>query len=124
MNYPVAQAKAAAKIRKYGFAMTLTRAGVGTFDPVSGTTTGGTPQTWDVFGVKGRLGKLSRFSEFGLVAGSDIQKGDVMVTLAAGVVVPLPEDILTMEGVDWRILANDGLDPGGVDLLYSLWVRK
>ena len=124
MNYPAIQANTAKMIASYGFAMTLTRAGVGTFDPVSSTTTGATPQTWNVFGMKGNLGKLSRYSEFGLIIGSDIRKGDVLVLLEAGVVVPLPGDVLTMQGEDWTVLASDGLDPGGLDLLYNMWVRK
>lgn len=124
MKYEDVRAKIAAKFRKVGFLMTLTQTFAGELDPVTGNVDGGQPFDWPVWGMKGSLGKISRFGDSTTKLGTTIETGDQLIIIEAGVVVPKVNDVLNIKGVKWRVLASDGLDPAGIDLLYQMHMRR
>lgn len=123
MNYSKIAQDAAKAIQAAGMAMTLTRTSGGTFDAVTGLTSAPTVQTFTVYGVKGGTGLSSRPDE-ALLAGGLVRAGDSKLLIQGNVVAPQPGDVVTVGGVAFAVVAVFGLDPGGVSLLFNVWVRK
>ena len=117
-------AKIAADLRKSGQAMVLTRVSSGTYDPVTGLTSGAVTQTWTVYGI-------TKSYRDGIVnaAGTTILTGDKKATIAAldsvgAEITPIPGDTLTIVNVVWRVIAVDTLSPQGEALLHFVQVRR
>jgi hypothetical protein len=123
VNYLATQTKVAAKLKKAGFAMVLSQTIPGEFDPVAGVMTDPVTQEWPVVGMKGSLGSVTRYAENTTILGTTIQAGDQLILLAAGTVIPMTGDILTIQGVGWRVLASQGVGPTDVDLFFQVHVR-
>jgi hypothetical protein len=99
--------------------MTLTRVSGGTYDPVAGSTTGATTQTWTVYGIETAFRDGLTMS-----AGTLIQSGDRQAVVAADQATPVPGDSLTIGGVAWKVIAVSPVNPAGTALLFKLHVRK
>ena len=117
-------AKIAADLRVSGQPMVLTRVSSGTYDPVTGLTSGAVTQTWTVYGI-------TKSYRDGIVSlpGTTILAGDKKATVAAldstgAEIIPTPGDTLTIMGVVWRVIAVDTLSPQGEALLHNVQVRK
>ena len=112
-------AKIAADLRKSGQAMVLTRVSSGTYDPVTGLTSGAVTQTWTVYGI-------TKNYKAGIInaANSLILSGDKQAIIGAEVVEPVPGDVLAIMGKSWVVIAVDDLSPQGSALLYQAQVRK
>lgn len=104
--------------------MTLTRTYAGTFDPVSGATTGGIVQTWIVYGRRGNF----RNSASSMNNGTLIIVGDRLFLMAANVVEIVPTDSITdATGKIWDVIdvtPVDSDDAVGTAVLYKVHVRK
>lgn len=128
MNYAQTAANALKALSKSGMDMTLSRATGGTFDPVTGTTTGGTTSTWAVKGLLKTINSTSASQFFGSKALADslVLQGDKQVIIAASglATVPAVGDTLTISGEVWQVITPVDLSPGGVTILYYLHIRK
>lgn len=132
MNYPSLAKTASALIRSAGFQMTARRSVPGEYDPTQGKPADPTVQEWQFYGVKGSLGKLTKYAEFsGLTidqVATLVQSGAAL--LIAEVVngyVPRKGDTIYLpdgaSGRWWTVEAADGLDPGGIDVIFNILVR-
>ena len=109
----------AATMKDSGQSMTLTRTVPGDYDPVAGTSTGGSTQAFAIYGI------VSSYKD-GVInqPGSLILTGDKKAIIDAVNVTPLPGDSLTIAGTTWKIMAVDTVEPAGVALLHKCQVRK
>jgi hypothetical protein len=108
-----------ATLQKKGQAMTLTRVSAGTYDPVTGNTTGATAATHTVHGI------VTNYTTALKNAGDSlIQSGDRLATIEAVTVAPAVNDTLTIGGIVWKIMAIDPIDPAGTAYIYKCQIRK
>jgi hypothetical protein len=115
-------ADVAKTLKDQGQEMILTRTILGTFDPVTGTTTAGTNQSWPVYGITKNYNSMTRAAA-STVSGSLILAGDKQGVISATIEL-LIGDILTIMGVNWRIVSFDDLSPQGEVLMYYPQLRK
>ncbi len=116
-------ATVAAKLKQKGQQMTLTRTTPGVFDPVTGSPGTPTVQVWTVYGIMVNFSSLVRYGGSNFVPQTMVLSGDKQAKISAGVVVPLPGDVLHANGADWTIIVLDSVSPAGVDYLYNCHVR-
>jgi len=110
-------------LKSSGFAMTLTRTTPGAYDPITGSVDTAIEQTWTVYGITGNYGRFNMGNSFN-DANSMVLSGDKKVIIGAGVVEPLPADVITIMGVDWIAISVDTLCPRGEALMYTIQARK
>ncbi len=110
-------------LKDNGQPITLTRTTPGTFDPVTGDPGISIVQTWQIYGIMTNFSTLARYGGTNNNPQTLVLSGDKQAKLSAGVVVPLPGDVLYVNGDNWTIIALDSLAPVGVDLMYSCHVR-
>ena len=110
-------------LRKGGQPMTLTRKTTGTFDPVSGSTTGDTSQAYTVYGITKNYTRFNMGNSFN-DTNSMVLSGDKEALIDAVTVVPMLSDVLTIMGVDWVVVSINETSPQGVPLMYSCQIRK
>lgn len=109
----------AADLKADGQAMTLTRVGAGTYDPVTGTTTGGVTQTWTVYGL------ILEYKDSDINApNSLIAAGDEKILMGHYGVRPMQGDSLTFNSELYSVISVKRKRPQGVDLFYYCQVRK
>jgi hypothetical protein len=113
-----ARATAEAMIAKFGKAMTLRRATVGTYDTATATSPV-VPTSYAVVGV------VSQPSDANIQAGL-AQAGDLQVLLAAKplTVVPQPGDVLLSGVVTWQMLSVRSIYSGELIALYNVLARS
>jgi hypothetical protein len=112
------QSDIARDLQADGQAMTLTRTIDGVFDPVTGTTTAGVIQSWQVYGITKNY-KLSSIN----TANSLILSGDKQGVISATVEI-LVGDVLTVMDEKWRVISFNDLSPQGEVLMYYPQLRK
>lgn len=105
-------------IKEYGAEVTLTRTTLGTFDPVSGSTSGETTTNFKCHAV------LTNY-DIKHINDTQIQLGDKKVTLSAKDLGTKPEmtDTISEGGITYSIKNIQPLNPGGIDLIYELQCR-
>lgn len=94
---------------------TITRAGAATgpaYDP-----TPGAPVTYDVIVLDGNINIRD-------AAGTLTGEIRRVLTMQAGVVVPVKGDDITVRGVEHGVLSVETVAPGGVDLLYKVELER
>lgn len=109
-------------LAKAGVTMTLRQVVAGTYDPVTGTYSGGSTTDYEVMAlVQSGSATGQRFFNNVLV-----QTDDQMVLLAASglAIAPAPGDLLIMDGVSHTIVSVIPIQPGLVPLLYRILARK
>jgi hypothetical protein len=126
MDYNEVAADVLAALQEDGMAMTLRRTAGGTFNPSTGSYTGGTTTDYTAWGLitaqsmpqSGNTGE--RFN------GMLVQTDDQFILLAASglTVTPAPGDLLVISAVIYSIVTLIAVKPGGVVLFYRLLVRK
>jgi hypothetical protein len=119
-NYANARATADKLLKNFGQAATLTRIVTGAYDPATGV--GATTSTAvAVTAVLLEYSDAQRASAGGLIQQKDRK---ALVAVEAQTVAPDVEDTLTVGGEVFKIVACRPLSPAGVDVLYTLQVRK
>ena len=103
--------------------MTLTRNVPGAFDPVAGSATGSTSVQYTVFGITANYSRFTMASTYN-DPNSMILSGDKKAIIGADVIEPLPGDVITVMGVDWVVISIDTLCPQGVNLMFTVQIRK
>lgn len=108
-------------IRKYGGTATLTRRVAGTFNPATQTETSGSTSTDTVKAV------IEDFRAHE-IDGDVIRYGDKKILLTKSdlqnLVVPKPDDIISMSGETYRIVEVFGISAGDAFVGYSVQARK
>lgn len=105
-------------IAKYGKDVTFTKTTAGTYDPVTGTTTGSTTTDTSV--------KVTPPSAFDIkeVNGTSIQTGDVKVSTAAVDYVPDINQSVTFDGNTYNIISVSPVYSGDLVAKYDCQLRK
>jgi hypothetical protein len=111
-------ASIAKTLEKKGRAMTLSRTTAGTYNPVTGGSTP-TTATYTVHGITTSYG-YNAYNDSNTL----IQKGDKQAIFEAGILEPIPSDTLTIQGIIWKVISVDTINPAGTDLLYKCQIRK
>ena len=105
-------------IAKYGKQVVFTKTTPGTFDPVSGTTTGATSTDTTI--------KVAPPSSFDIkeVNGTSIQTGDVKVSVAALDYVPDISQTVTFDSNTYNIISVSPVYSGDAVAKYDCQLRK
>lgn len=120
--YDRTAATAARLLASYGQPVSITRTSGGTYDPLTGETTGQTATTYTPDGVLLNYGG----KEAGELraAGVDIVSTDKKLLCAAFAVDPVLTDKVTVEGEAWTVMRVKTLSPAGTSVLHELQVRR
>ncbi len=103
------------QIKKYGAKITVEYAGGGTFDPVAGTESGGSPT------VKNGYGMITEYDDRE-IDGETIRRTDVKL-IAAKIDPPAPNDDVTAGGKRYKVVNASTIRPGGVNVLVKVQLR-
>lgn len=101
--------------------VTLTSLTPGTYDPATGTVTGGSTTTTDVRAV------VEDYKGLALLPGTNIQAGDKKVTVAGANVASAPQPGVTTVtvGADtFAVISVATTQPGSSTVLYEIQARK
>jgi len=99
--------------------VTLTSITAGTYDPATGTVSGGSTSTTSLRAV------VEDFKGLELISGL-VQAGDKKVTIAGANVasVPKPTDTVTAGGVVYSVERVNTVAPGSAAVIYELHCRR
>ena len=105
-------------LEAYGEQITFTRTSEGTFDPVTGTTTGGSDSSWTVSGQPMSY-------ELQLINGNSIQSGDVLLMIESSNYIPRPNDKALYADESWKVVAvPEVVRAQGTTIVYTVQVRR
>lgn len=116
-NYAGLKSTARKLLANFGQSMTFTR----TSEPVYNNDTGEVESTTLTFSDMGVI--LPFRDGVTNVSGSLVQIGDQEV-FWQGTTAPKPTDKLTVNGVDYNVIAVMSIEPSGVNVLYQIQVRR
>lgn len=103
-------------LNEFGQTITFVRTLGQTFNPASGTTTGGSQTTFTAKGYPWPYTVLERANEL-------IKTEDNRLIVERTTLAPLPGDKVTFESVQYRIVAVDRITMSGQKMAYQLQVR-
>jgi hypothetical protein len=115
-------------IRENGRDLPMTRSVGGTYDPVAGSVSGGTVDSWSIPGIilpatfRSMVGLDNGMLEAGTLTLSKARK--ILAAAKGSLHEPLPEDIINFDGSNWRVLACVPLNPAGIPIVYKIGVMK
>lgn len=123
-DYAPTAAKTQTMLAKFGLPVTLKQQSGGTYNPATGSYSGGFEFEYPCTGLIRFPNFMGRGEQW--LAGVEVQATDKFLLLAASdlEVEPAPGDKLDVGGVDYVILVSMPLEPGGVKLLYRVLARK
>lgn len=104
-------------LAQFGQRMTITRTVNGEYDPLTGTSDTSIQTFFDngvIFPMNESISNMPK---------SLIQAGDQQVFFQS-TQAPIPTDVLTVRGVNYNVIAVEAMEPGGVNVLYELLVRR
>lgn len=104
-------------LAQFGQAMTVSRSVQGAYDPNTGTTSVTTTTFTDngvIFPIRDSVSNME---------GSLIQMDDQQIFFQASQ-APIPTDQITVGATVYNVVAVKPMEPGGVNVLYELLVRK
>lgn len=111
-------------ITRFGQAATLDDVTPGTYDPVTGETTGATPITQPCQVIL--LDYSLQESGIKYAEGSQVQAGDKKILIAAQGLAwaPMLTTTITADGAIWRTINIKSSNPAGTPLVYEIHGRK
>lgn len=127
-NYEANAELALRLIRENGRTLGVKRAVGGTYDPVAGSVSGGTLDSWNLEGIilpatfRSMVGLDNGMLEAGTLTLSKARK--ILAAAKGSLHEPLPEDIIHFDDIDWRVLACVPLKPADTAIVYKIGVMK
>ena len=118
MSFGTAQASQVKRLlSRYGSntIAVIRRVTAGTFDPVAGETTGGTPSTLDLFSAQTKVTKSMLVDE-------RIRITDVRL-LCSNDIVPLESDTIVIDGRDYQVIVINKHKPAETVVAYEVFCR-
>jgi hypothetical protein len=115
-DYANLQKTATGLIRTFGGDVVITRDVGRTFNPVTGSYSSGSTNTYTLKGVRAQFNAFEK-------AGETVQEKDVRILAQAGVAVPVINDTLTFDSVVYRVMNVITESPSGTDVFYDLHCR-
>lgn len=116
-DYATLQATASRLITNFGATAVITRSGGSTFDPVTGSYSGGSTVTINAKAVRAQFTQSEKASQA-------VQESDIKLLVEAGKGAPLIDDNVFFDSVDYRVLGVMEISPSGVDVYYELHLRS
>lgn len=108
-------------VGKYGATVVITRRVAGTFNPTTQTESGGSTIT-DT--VKATIDDYRAYE----VNGDTIQYGDKKILIPSleltNLVQPKPDDIISVNSVNYRVIGSSGLSAGDSMAAYTVQARR
>lgn len=100
-----------------GESVTFSRESAGTFDPVTGTTTGSTTSTFSGY---------CHPSPYALqeIDGTLVQQGDIRLMVESMTSTPQPGDTVTFRSEAYRVMSNRPISVQGGDAAYYCQLRR
>ena len=115
-DYEAIKKTATSLIANFGATATITREVGRKFDPASGTYFTGLTTTTTLKGVRAQFTTAEK-------PGIAVQDGDVRLLVQAGILVPLINDDLLFNSVNYRVMNVVTESPAGTDVYYDLHLR-
>jgi hypothetical protein len=115
--YTKLAATASSLLTKYGQTVTFSRAVGATFNPATGTDTGGSTSTW--------TGKGASFNyNSSEIDGAMIQESDIRLLAEAVATQPVIGDQVTVNSIAYHVVSVNETSPGGTVVKYDIQLRK
>ena len=115
-DYANLQKTATGLIRTFGGDVVITRDEGRQFNPTTGKYLTGLTNTYTLKGVRAQFNAFEK-------AGETVQEKDVRILAQAGVAVPVINDTLTFDSVEYRVMNVITESPSGTDVFYDLHCR-
>jgi len=115
-DYETLKGTAAKLITNFGAASVISRTGGSTFDPVTGSYSGGSTTTINAKAVRAQFTQSEKASQA-------VQESDIKLLVEAGKGVPLIDDNVLFDSINYRVLNVKEVSPSGVDVFYELQLR-
>lgn len=116
-DYIAMQGTAAALIDSFGTAATFTRTTGSTFNPATGSYTGGTVVT-----IAGNAVRMDYAK--GEIDGELVQRGDFKLLFGGAAGEPAIGDTVAFGGNNYRVMDVSPLSPAGVSVMYDVQCRR
>ena len=115
--YENAAQTSAILIAKRGLEFVFTRVTGASIDPVTGVKTPGISVEFKPRGI------YKRISKDDLIGSTLIQQGDKLLIID-DTFRPMLSDTVLIEGASWNIIDVTPVNPGGIDIIYYVHVRR
>jgi hypothetical protein len=115
-DYKTLQKTATSLITNFGANAIITRNEGRRFDPPSGKYFTGLTDTFTVKAVRAQFNAMEK-------AGENVQENDVRLLMQSGVTIPIINDSITFDSVEYRIMGIKTESPSGTDVFYDLHCR-
>ena len=115
-NYASMASLVTEQLASFGMPMALRRVTAGTYDPVAGTTTGGTSADIACTGLTTKI--TTEYAKAFAVEAND------RMAILDGTVAPLMTDLLVIATVPWQIIRVDPVQPTTIPLAYKCQIRR
>lgn len=109
-------------IKSTGITLNFTRETKGQSDPATGTRAESTYQNFSANGVV--LEYSAKDSGLSHIEGTVIRKDDKKILLEANGYIPDIDDEVKIKGVSFNVVGVKPLSPAGIDVIYTLQVRR
>ena len=116
-DYKTLQKTATSLISNFGATATITRDEGRRFDPASGKYFTGLTNTYSLKAVRAQFNAFEK-------AGETVQEKDVRILVQSGVTVPLINDTLLFDLIEYRVMNVMTESPSGTDVFYDLHCRS
>ena len=116
-NYTAIQSTATNLLTNFGEDATATRTGGATFDPTTGSYTGGSTTT-----ITGKVVRLNYSKNE--IDGGMVQRDDARMYFQAGNGAPEIDDNILFDSENYRVMNVITTAPSDTDVMYELQVRR
>ena len=116
-DYDALQKTATKLITNFGANAVITRPSGRTFNPDSGSYSEGSDTTFTIKVVRSQFNAFEK-------AGNSIEDKDVRILAQSGITVPVINDTLTFDSVEYRVMGVKTESPSGTDVFYDLHCRS
>jgi hypothetical protein len=116
-DYASLRRTASKLIANFGAIASITRTGGSTFNPATGSYSGGSTTTITAKAVRAQFTQAEKASEL-------VQENDIKMLLESGRGVPFIDDNVLFEGINYRVMDVKVISPSGTDVYYELHIRN
>ena len=116
-DYASLRRTASKLIANFGAIASITRTGGSTFNPATGSYSGGSTTTITAKAVRAQFTQAEKASAL-------VQEGDIKMLVESGKGVPLIDDNVLFDGINYRVMDVKVISPSGTDVYYELHIRN
>ena len=116
-DYASLKKTASKLISNFGADSVVASQGGSSYDPASGSMSGGTSASFTAKSVRAQFTNAEK-------ALSTVQDSDIKMLLESGKGIPAIDNTLTFDSVSYRIMDVTTISPSGTDVYYELHLRS